>query len=156
LIAQIVSFLLFLGALTLLLHKPVIRMLDQRAQRIKESLEQADRLKAETSRAEEQVREQLELARAEGRQIVAQAQEVADRVREEARGQARGEADQIVARARVEIQRERDEAVEQLRRQFADLTVAAAERVIRASLNAEQHRRLIDEVLQESGNIGRN
>ncbi len=156
LIAQIINFGLLLGILYLVLYKPVLRMLDQRSQRIKESLEQAERLEHESARAEERVKEQIDAARQEGRTIVAQATEVADRVREEARGQARTEAEAIIERARAEVRRESDEASEELRRQFADLTVAAAERVIRSSLDVEQHRRLIDEVLQESGNIGRN
>ncbi len=156
LIAWVVSFGLFIWMAHLIGYKPIMRMLDQRAQRIKESLEKADRVKDESAKAEELVKQQLDQARAEGRQIVAQAQEVANRLREEETARAKAEAGQIVARARSEIQRERDEAVEAVRRQFADLTVTAAERLIRASLNAEQHRRLIDEVLQEGRNIGRN
>jgi len=69
---------------------------------------------------------------------------------------ARMEADNIIARARAEVLRERDEAIEELRRQFADLTIIAAERVINTSLDRDQHRRLIEEVLQQSRNIGQN
>ena len=156
LIAQIVNFSLLLLILYMVLYKPIIRMLDQRSQRIQESLEQADRLREETSAGEAQVKEQIDEARQEGRNIVAQATQVADRVREEAREQARTEADNIVARARTELQRERDEAIEELRRQFADLTVTAAERVINTSLDRDQHRRLIEEVLDQSRNIGQN
>mgnify|MGYP001160887353 CR=1 FL=1 len=156
LIAQIVNFSLLLLILYMVLYKPIIRMLDQRSQRIQESLEQADRLREETSAGEAQVKEKIDEARQEGRNIVAQATQVADRVREDAREQARTEADNIVARARTELQRERDEAIEELRRQFADLTVTAAERVINTSLDRDQHRRLIEEVLDQSRNIGQN
>ncbi len=156
LIAQIINFSLLLGLLYMLLYKPVVRMLDQRAQRIKESLDQAERLKAETARSEEAVKRQIDEARQEGRNIVAQATQVAERLREEAREQARKDAEAIITRARAEVQRERDQAIEQLRSQFADLTVLAAERVINVSLDKQQHRRLIEEVLQQSPNIGNN
>lgn len=156
LIAQIVNFSLLLLILYMFLYKPVIRMLDQRSLRIQESLEQADRLKEETSAAEEQVKQHIDAARQEGRNIVAQSTQVADRVREDASEQARMEADNIIARARAEVLRERDEAIEELRRQFADLTIIAAERVINTSLDRDQHRRLIEEVLQQSRNIGQN
>lgn len=156
LIAQIVNFSLLLGLLYMVLYKPVIRMLDNRSQRIQESLDEADRLKEETSKSEDLVKHQLEEARQEGRNIVAQATQVAERVREEARDQARSDADGIISRAQAEIQRERDEAIEDLRSQFADLTILAAERVINTSLDDEQHRRLIEEVLQQGPNIGQN
>jgi F-type H+-transporting ATPase subunit b len=156
LLAQIINFTVLVTLLYLLLYKPVVRMLDQRSQRIKESLAQADRLKEDTARAEEEVKKQIEAARQEGRALVAQAQQVADRLREEAREQAKVESDAIVARAKAEVQRERDEAVEVLRRQFADLTMVAAERVVKASLDKDRHRRLIDEVLAESPQFRRN
>lgn len=156
LIAQIINFTALLVILYLVLYKPVLRTLDQRSKRIQESLEQADRLKQETSRAEEEVKKQIEAARLEGRNLVAQAILVADRLRADAQVQAKVEADAMIARAREAIQRERDEAVVQLRGQFAELTVAAAERVIKTSLNKEQHRRLIDEVLEQSSAFRRN
>lgn len=156
LIAQIINFSLLIVALYFFLYKPVLKMLDQRAKRIKDSLEQADRVRQESAQAEEQLKAQLEEARLEGRTIVAQATAVADRVKDEARGQAEAEADAIVARAKAEIERERAEALEALRRDFAELTVAAAGRVINASLDARQHQRLIDEVLNESVALRKN
>ena len=155
LIAQIVNFLLLLVILYLFLYKPVLRMLDQRSKRIQESLEQAERLKQETSKAEDEVKKQIDLARLEGRNLVQQATQVADRLRADAQTQAKVEAEAIIVRARETIQRERDEAIEALRSQFADLTITAAERVLKASLNKEQHRQLIEEVLQQSSSFQR-
>ena len=156
LIAQIINFTLLLGILYLVLYKPILRMLDQRSQRIQESLDTADRVQQESVQAGEEVKKQIDAAREEGRNIVGQATQVAERVRDDARTQARTEAEAILKRAQAEIQRERDQAIEELRLQFAELTIAAAERVINASLDSNDHRRLIEEVLQESGNLGRN
>ena len=156
LIAQIINFTLLLGILYLVLYKPILRMLDQRSQRIQESLDTADRVQQESVQAGEEVKKQIDAAREEGRNIVGQATQVAERVRDDARTQARTEAEAILQRAQAEIQRERDQAIEELRLQFAELTIAAAERVINASLDSNDHRRLIEEVLQESGNLGRN
>jgi len=156
LVAWIVSFLLFMVLLKLVLYGPITRMLDERSRRIQESLDQADRVKAESSQAEEQVKRQLDAAREEGRNIVAQAQQVANRLREEELVRVRAEVEQARERAQADIQRERDAAIEELRRSFADLTILAAERVINTSLDRDQHRRLIQEVMDQSRNIGRN
>jgi len=56
----------------------------------------------------------------------------------------------MLGRARNEIQLERDQAIAELRKEFADLTIAAAEKVINESLDRNQHRRLIDEALAQS------
>ncbi|MFQ5880455.1 MAG: hypothetical protein ACE5IZ_09830, partial [Dehalococcoidia bacterium] len=69
---------------------------------------------------------------------------------EEARQQAQREAETLLQRARGEIQLERDNAVAQVRREFSDLAITAAERVIHQSLDRRAHQRLIEEVLAES------
>ncbi|KKK63654.1 hypothetical protein LCGC14_2992130, partial [marine sediment metagenome] len=71
-------------------------------------------------------------------------------LQDEARQAARRDAEALLERARSEIQLERDAAIADLRREFADLTVTAAERVIRRSLDRKAHRELIEEVLAEA------
>jgi F-type H+-transporting ATPase subunit b len=154
LIGQLVSFAILFGLLTFLLYKPVRRILDERSNRIKESMEQAEQIKETMAQTEQRVKEQLEAARREGQNMLAQAGQMGERLREEAREQARGEAEVIISRARTEIERERDEAIEELRRQFADLAILAAEKVISETLDREKHRRLIDEVLEQAPGRG--
>ncbi|GBD14812.1 ATP synthase subunit b [bacterium HR25] len=150
LLAQLINFTILLVVLYFLAYKPALRYLDERRRRIQEGLEASEEAKRRLARTEEEVQAQLERARQEGQALVAQAQQVANRIQEEARAQARREAEQLLARARSEIQLERDAAIAELRREFADLTIRAAERVIRQSLDREAHRRLIEETLAQA------
>ena len=156
LLTQIISFLALFGILYALLYKPILRMLDQRSARIKESLETAERVREESEQSQEEMRKQIDTARAEGQQMIAQAREVAERYREEELSKARAEIETERQRAQQAIQRERDAAVEELRREFAGLAISAAERVVERSLDEESHRELIDSVLDEGSNAGRN
>ncbi len=150
LVAQVINFFIVLVVLRLFLYKPVLAMLDSRAQRVREGLEAAEQSKDQAAEAETEVAKQLDEARRQGQAMTAQAQETANRIQEEARGQARREAEALLERARSEIQLERDQAIAELRQQFAGLTVLAAERVIGQSLDRQAHQRLIEEVLVES------
>jgi F-type H+-transporting ATPase subunit b len=150
LLAQVINFFIVLVALRLFLYKPILGMLDRRAERIREGLQAADRSKEQAAEAEQEVARQLGEARHQGQALVAQAQDAANRIQEEARGQARREAESLLERARSEIQLERDQAIAELRKKFADLTVSAAEKVIGQSLDRQGHQRLIEEVLAES------
>ncbi len=150
LLAQIVNFLILLGLLYLVAYKPILRIIDQRSAKIKESLELAELNKDRAVRAEEEVKAQLETARKEGQSIIVQASQIGERVKEEAKLGARQEAETLIARARGEIQRERDEAIYELRKEFIDIAILAAEKVINESLDKERHRRLIEETLEES------
>jgi len=150
LVAQLINFGILLLLLYFVLYKPILRIFNERSNRIKEGMEQAEEIKRKMAQTEEQVRQQMEAVRKEGQNILAQAGQVGEQIKEEARREARQETETIIARARLEIERERDEAIAELRRQFVDLAIVAAEKVIAETLDKEKHRRLIDEVLEKA------
>jgi len=154
-IAYLVTFGLLVVVLSLFAYKPLLAMLDQRSNRIKDSLEQAERVRRESEQRQIEMQRALDESRVEAQRMLAQAQAAAERYRQEQAAQARAEADALMERARGEIQRERDAAVEQVRREFAGLAVIAAGRIIHKSLDTQTHRQLIDEVLTDGGQPAR-
>ncbi len=156
LIAQIVNFTILLILLRLVAWGPLLKMLDERRERIRESLSAADAAKASVAESERRVTEQVETGRREAQALIAQAQEISTRIQADARVQAQADAEATLARVRNEIQLERDTAIADLRREFADMTIAAAEKVIGSSLDRNAHKRLIDEALAESSFRERN
>ncbi|MBA7503646.1 ATP synthase subunit b, sodium ion specific [subsurface metagenome] len=149
-VGQLVSFLILLGLLVYVGYKPIRKMLDERANRIEESMEQAEATKQEYERAKVAVQEQISKARQEGQAVIGQATQIGDRLKEEAKEEARKEAQTIVDRTRVELERERDKAIDDLRREFVDTAILAAEKVINETLDKEKHRKLIEQALEES------
>ena len=135
LIAQFVNFTILLVVLRLLAWGPITKMLDDRRERIRESLSAAEAAKTQVAESERRVQEQVETGRREAQNLIAQAQ---------------ADAEATLARARNEIQLERDTAIADLRKEFADLTISAAEKVITTSLDKNAHKRLIDEALAQS------
>jgi F-type H+-transporting ATPase subunit b len=150
LVAQLVNFTVLLVVLRMVAWGPLTKMLDERRERIRESLSAADQAKADAAQAERQVQEQVEVGRREAQNLIAQAQEISGRIQAEARTQAQADTDAMLARARNEIQLERDTAIAELRKEFAGLAIDAAEKVINTSLDRGAHQRLIDEALAES------
>ncbi len=150
LVAQVINFAILFGLLYLVAYKPIMRMLNERSRKIKESMEQTELIKEQAAHAEEEVKKQLEAARQQGQGIIAQAMRTGEEVKQKAQQEAGQDAEALITRARLEIQRERDEAVDELRREFVGLTIIAAGKVIDRSLDKEAHRRLIDKVLKES------
>ena len=154
LLVYVVNFTILLVILYAVGYKPILRVLDQRSNRIRESLDQAERIQKESADRQVAMEEQLQRARREGQVLIDQAREMAERYREEERERASQEAETFLANARADIQRERDNAVEEVRQHFAVLAVAAAERIIRRSLNGDAHKDLIDQALEESDLFG--
>jgi len=154
-ISQIISFLILFGLLSFVAYKPLLKMLDERSKRIKESLEQAETVKEQSLHAEEEVKKQLQAASQQGQEIMAQATKTSDEIRAQAQGLAKKDAEALIERARQAIKSERDSAIEELRQEFADLTIMAASKVIGESLDKESHRELIDKVIKESQSLNK-
>jgi len=154
LIAQIANFFVLLVILRLTLYKPILKMLDERKQKIAEGLNAAEIARAEAAAAQANIQDQLVIARKDGQEIVAGAQAIATRIQAEAREQSNRDREVALERARSEIQLERDRAIAELRGEFADITVSAAEKVINQSLDRQSHQRIIDEALAESSFSG--
>jgi len=156
LVSFLVSFVILFALLSLFLYKPVMKMLDERSKRIKESMERAEATKEEYARAEEEVKKLISKAREEGQVLVSQAALIGERLKEEAKEGARKEAQVIVDRTRAELEEERDRIIDDLRREFVDISISAAEKVIKETLDKERHRRLIEETLEESATFKEN
>jgi len=150
LVAQIVNFLLLLVVLRAVAYKPILRMLDERSARIRESQDRAEEIKREAARAAEELAARRAEALRQGQEIVARANQAAERIHQEAQERARQSADEFLAKSRAQIEADRHQAVAEIRSQTADLAVFAASRLVRASLDTKEHYRLVEEALAEA------
>ncbi|AII59242.1 ATP synthase subunit B [Dehalococcoides mccartyi CG4] len=155
-IAQVVNFGLLLGLLYLFAYKPILAKLDERSARIKESMERTDQVKEQAQRAEEEFKKKIGEASQQGQLVIERAVKTGDEIRQKAIEEARAEVEAMLSRARTEIRQERDEVVDQLRKEFAELTILAAGKVIDQSLDKKAHQALIDSVLENSTNLRKN
>jgi F-type H+-transporting ATPase subunit b len=153
LLTQLISFIILFGLLYVAAYKPLMRMLDERATRVKESLEQAETVKQQAASAGDEIKRQLAQAAREAQERLARVEKTGEDLKQKARENARKEAEALLARARSEIHQERDQAIDELRREFADLTILAAGKVIDRSLDKAAHRELVQKVLEESSSL---
>jgi F-type H+-transporting ATPase subunit b len=150
LVVFIINFIVLFILLRLFLYKPVLKMLDERAKRTKEGMELAEATKKEYEQAKGEVQKQIENGRQEAQAIIAQALQTGERLKEESRAEATKQAQVIIDRTRAELESERDKIVEGLRKEFVEIAISAAEKVIQETLDQEKHRKLIEETLQQS------
>lgn len=150
LIFQIIAFLLLIFLLYRVGYKPLLKLLDDRATNVRESLEAAERARQEMAAAEQRGVEELQQARREAQEIISRAREQSEQTVAQARNAAREEAERVRASIEQQTAAEQQRAREELRQEVVDLAILAASRVVRQSLDTEQHRRLIEETLREA------
>ena len=134
--------------------------LDKRAKLIAESIDAAERSKKESEELITEYRARLKEAREQADDIVARARKAGESAKNSAAEEGREKREELVAAARRDIEAETRRSLERIRKEVADLTVLATEKVTRKSLTPDDHKRLVDEALDEvdfsalSGNGG--
>lgn len=150
LFVQLVAFIIFLWLLWRFALGPITRVIDERQDRIRESVEAAERMKAELAVTAARNEEVLVEARQQAQQIVAQASEAGEATLKRAREQANTQAEEYLARAEATLRQETQQARQLLRQEVADLAVMAATRIVKKELDPATQSRLIEEALAET------
>ena len=145
----IISFLITLYVLKRYAFGPIQRMIDARRERVEQAIAEADNAREEARRLLDEHRKLIGQAKSESEEILAEARRVADAQRE----RVRRESDEDRARRLDETRRQIDQATVQalgeIRDEVGRLSLLAAEKVTRKSLNEADQKRLIDEALAE-------
>ncbi len=147
LIIQIANFVLIVIILRALAYKPVLNMLETRKKRIQESLEYAEKVKADAANQQKEFERRIEEARREAQEATQNAAQVGEKERERILAQAHDEARQIVEQARNQLDYERKQMMAELRLQVVNLSLLAAQRVIGQNLDERRSRQIVDDFL---------
>jgi F-type H+-transporting ATPase subunit b len=132
---------------------PITKMLDERAERIRESLEKAEDTRIEAERLLEEYRQQMAEARQEAAKIIEQGRTVAENMKAEIVAKAREEAEAEKAKALEAIRAERAAAMAELQAKVADLSVAVAGKILGEQLSPSEHEALIERYIAEVGSL---
>jgi F-type H+-transporting ATPase subunit b len=156
LLVSLVSFAVLFVVMWKFALPPITKMLDERADKIKDSLEKAEETRVEAERLLNEYKEQLAEARLESNRVIEQGRKVAETMKDEIVAKANEERESILARAREEIQGEKRVALAELQASVADLSVAVAGRIIGSTLSAADHAALIEKYVAEVGTLNEN
>jgi F-type H+-transporting ATPase subunit b len=145
----IVCFLITLYVLKRFAFGPIQNMLDERRDRIRQSIEEAENARNEARRLLEEHRALIRQARGQAEQILQEARKVADAQRERVREETEADRRRRLEETRRQIEAETQRALEQIRTEVAELTLVAATKVTGKVLDESDHRRLIEDAIRD-------
>jgi F-type H+-transporting ATPase subunit b len=128
---------------------PIPKLIDERRDRIREALDEADKARQEARELRELTKAEREEAKAERERILDDSRRQGHAQFEQARAQADDDLKRRLEENKREIEAENRRMAEQIRRDVVELTLLAAEKVTGKSLDADDQRRLIDETIEE-------
>jgi F-type H+-transporting ATPase subunit b len=145
----IVCFLVTLFVLKRFAFGPVQQMIDERRERIRQSLDEADQAREEARRLLEEHRKLIASAQTDAEEILSEARRVADANERRMRDELEADRLRRLEETRKQIEAETRRALEQIRLEVVDLSLLAATKVTRKSLDDADHKRLIEEAVGE-------
>jgi F-type H+-transporting ATPase subunit b len=145
----ILCFLVALYVLKRWAFGPIQKTIDERRERIRQSLDEADNARKEAQRMLEEHRALLANARSDAEEILAEARRVSEAQRERAKEEVEADRQRRLEETRRQIEAETRRALEQIRAEVADLTVLATAKVTRGALDPAAHKQLIESAISD-------
>ena len=145
----ILCFLITLYVLKRYAFGPIQKLIDERRERIRQALEEADHARAEARRLLEEHRKLIGQAKSQAEEILTEARKVAEANQRRMREETEADRQRRIEETRRQVEAETRRALEQIRAEVADLSLIAAEKVTGRSFDDADHRRLIEEAVSE-------
>jgi len=123
--------------------------IDERRERIRSTLDEADRARTEAQQLVEEHRAAMAQARGQAEEILAEARKVAESQKKRLRDELEEDRHRRLEETSRQIEAETARALEVIRSEVADLTVIATQKVTGKVLDPQDHKRLIDEAIGE-------
>ena len=149
LIAQAVSFALFIWFCVRFVWPPILNAIEARQKTIADGLAEAERGRSSLVDARKQTETIVKDARARAHEIIAEAEHAASQRIEESKSQAKAEGERLLAAAKAQIEQEVQSARQQLRERVAALAVSGAEKILRREVDARAHAEMLDRLKSE-------
>jgi F-type H+-transporting ATPase subunit b len=145
----IITFLLLLIILKKVAWKPILTALDKREKEIADSLNRAEQAKEEAQKILEENQATLSKAEEESKKIIDKSREYADNLKGQLMKESKDQAQKIIEDASAEIERKKNAAFEELKNQIADISVSAAEKIMKENIDANKNKQIVNKYLSE-------
>jgi len=146
----VLTFLILIFILKKFAWKPILSALDEREQKIKDSLQMAEKAAEDAKQMIVENKKQLQLAEDEAKKIVEQSRLYAEKLKTQLLEESKMQSHKLVENASQEIERKKLEAFADLKNQVAELSLAIAEKILKQNVdkqaNAEMIKKYIDEI----------
>ena len=145
----ILTFLLLLTVLTKFAWKPLLKMLKDREELIRSSLEDSEKAQTELAKLNAEGEKIINKARAEAQEILSQCKSSAATLKDETLKDAKEKAKVIADNAEKQILVEKEKAIEEIKNEVVNLSLSVAEKLIKKNISVEDNKALIDESLSQ-------
>ena len=149
----ILSFLLLMFLISKFAWKPLLKMLNEREEKIRTAIEKAENAEKKLETLNEQGEKILSDARSESQKLLLSTKETAQNLKEEIEREAKQKATSIIDQARVQIQAEKNQVLSEIKNELSSFSIMIAEKLIKKNINKDDNMKLINESIEKVNKI---
>jgi len=146
---QILIFVILLFILKKIAWKPLLTALHTREQSIRDSIDQAEKLKLESEALIAENKKMLSQANAQSMKIINDAKETANKMRDEMMLKAQDDSRKLIEQAKSEIKQEKESAMSDLRNEVSELAIKAAEKILKENLDESKQKKIVNDFISQ-------
>lgn len=148
-IAQLVNFLVVLIVLWKFAYKPLMKMLDERSERIEKSLKDADHVEKRVAALEDERTSVINEARAEAGKVMELTRTDAEAMKTDMVEKAKREVERVVVHGKAQLKAEQEAMMREVRKEIADVAVSAARKILSEGVDDKKAHSLAEEVVRK-------
>ena len=149
----ILSFLLLMVILTKFAWNPLLKVLNEREEKIRLSLEKAEKAEKKLETLNLQGEEILRNAKAESQKLLLSSKELAQNLKKEIELEAKEKANSIINQSRKQIEAERDQVIREIKSELSALSILIAEKLLKKNISSQENFKLINESIEKATKI---
>lgn len=152
----VISFLVLVGLMRAFAWGPLLGAIEAREEALRRERELAEKARADAEKIQKDLEARLALAQGEVKEIITQANKDGETVRVRLKEEAEKEAKGLLDKARAQLQEDKNRLVGELREEVASLSVMAAERLIKKSVDGDVKKNVLEGFFKDLEKAGKN
>lgn len=149
LIAQLIHFLIVLVIFWKWIYKPIVKILDQRAETIEKSIRDAKEVEERVAKLEVERKDVITSAKAEASHRVEEARTTAEARKRDILAQAKVEVERVIKSGKEQLVKEKEAMLREAKQEIVEVAIAAAKQVLKDSISEKASKKLADEAVDK-------
>ncbi len=147
LIAQVINFTIVFSVLFYFVIKPLMKGMKDRTEKIESSLKEAEDIKKQLAKTEDDYNRQITIARKEAGEIIEQAVAKAEKKKNEMITKAKEEIGVVINKEKEGIRAEKEKVMIELKTEVVDLVTQSLEKVLEKKIDKKEDKDLIEKII---------
>ncbi len=149
LIAQLINFGIVLSVLWFFALKPLLKTMSERGKEIDESLKNAEKIKEDLVKVDEEKKVIISASKREARNIIEQAREEGNNQGQQIVDNAKKEVQTVIVTAKEQINQEKEKIIKDAKAEVGDLVIQATKKILEKTGSKDLDEKLVERTLKE-------